>query len=187
VGVALFERLGIMENLFLSWLEDFLRAGVSLARADAEELGEFISRQRWATAATRVADAIRRHRRNDLLPAAMLVTGLLDLFTRLHLSFLGTSHGRGNVEDWWSALADVTTELYRYGPRDRDVWERAGGDPAELDLSGDGRQRWRAALWMLRQGGGGKITGDMLVAEMLLDFPKNEKLQMLHQVRMIGG
>lgn len=188
VGVTFFERLGIGEDLFLSWLGRLLGAGVPLARADAEALGGFISRKKWGAAAGRIADALRWHRRNDLIPAAVPVLDLLNIFTRLHLSLHGLwSHDRASTDDWWQVLVDVAAELYRYGPRDRSIWERAGGDPADLDLTGDGRQQWRAAIGRLKQGGGGRVTRERLVAEMLVDFSNNEKLQTLYQVRRSRG
>ncbi len=183
VGVALFEGLGIGEDLFDSWLEDLLRTGTPLTRPDAEELGAFISRRRWAAAAERAAYAVRRHGRNDLIPAVTLVRDLLDLFTRLHLGWQGVwNHDHRSADDWWRALVDVTAELYSFGPTERNIWERAGGDAADLDRNGDGRQQWRAAIGKLRSGGGGKITGDSLVTEMRADFPRNEKLQALQHV-----
>ncbi|QDC40012.1 effector-associated domain EAD1-containing protein [Sphingobium fuliginis] len=74
------------------------------------------------------------------------------------------------------ALATVMPTLYPAGPVDRDVWERAGGDLAEITLNKPGRSMWFKALKLLANGGGGDIDARSLVAEALKDYPRNEHL-----------
>ncbi len=80
--------------------------------------------------------------------------------------------------DAWRELVNVAADLYRRGPTDRGIWERAGGDVGCLALGATGRADWFAAVSELRRGGGGGgITADSLLTEMLLDYPGNSLLR----------
>lgn len=74
------------------------------------------------------------------------------------------------------ALQSILPTLYPAGPVDRDIWERAGGDLAEITLGKPGKSIWFEALKLLSNGGGGDIDAHSLVAEALKDFPRNETL-----------
>lgn len=77
----------------------------------------------------------------------------------------------------WSSLRELGAELYPEGPRQRSLWERAGGDPAQLPRRDDGRTSWFEALKLVRQGGGGAaLTAQSLLAEMIADFPNRDDL-----------
>lgn len=56
----------------------------------------------------------------------------------------------------WSELENIIIELYPFGPRDQEVWSRAGGDMSRLQFHSTGQAAWHAALRTLKQGGGGK-------------------------------
>ena len=73
-----------------------------------------------------------------------------------------------------SKLNDLVTDLYPQGPADRSIWERAGGDPSRIQVTGTGRSVWWEALRILARGGGGaNITLSRLVKAMLEDYPGN--------------
>ena len=76
-----------------------------------------------------------------------------------------------------SNLCDVVADLYPQGPADRSIWERAGGDPSRIQVTGTGRSVWWEALRILARGGGGaNITWSRLVQVMLEDHPGNSDL-----------
>lgn len=52
------------------------------------------------------------------------------------------------------SCAPVADELYPGGPDDEGLWERAGGDDADLSTKEAGRTRWRTALRNVRNGKG---------------------------------
>ncbi len=84
------------------------------------------------------------------------------------------------ASEWWDRLTNIATQLYPPGPTDRQIWSRAGGDIATLDLQGSGRATWFDALRTLRLGGGGStVTVQRLIQTMREDFANNPDLQRL--------
>lgn len=82
--------------------------------------------------------------------------------------------------DRWSQLEACLIELFPTGPRDQELWTRAGGDLSKLQLYGPGQATWHSAMRTLKQGGGGlSITFDSLLAAAREDFPKHAQLQAL--------
>ncbi|MDE0268651.1 MAG: effector-associated domain EAD1-containing protein [Acidimicrobiaceae bacterium] len=87
-----------------------------------------------------------------------------------HVSPVGGDH----------TLHNLVTKLYPQGPTDRSIWERAGGDPSRLQVTGDGHSIWWSALQDLNRGGGGaNITLSRLIEAMLDDYPDNPDLSNL--------
>lgn len=83
-------------------------------------------------------------------------------------------------EDYWSILEKVLVEVYPFGPRDQEVWSRAGGDLSRLQLDQSGQAAWHAALRTLKQGGGGKaVSFESLLEIAKDDFPNHADLSML--------
>ena len=80
------------------------------------------------------------------------------------------------VSRFWEEALVIACARYPAGPTDRDVWERAGGDVSQLDLTGDGRTRWYRALRFLRQGGGHTISAKSLLREFASDYPNAEEI-----------
>jgi hypothetical protein len=85
-------------------------------------------------------------------------------------------------EDPWSVLEGVLVELYPFGPRDQEVWSRAGGDLSRLPFHPTGQAAWHAALRALKQGGGGKrINFGSLLSTAKSDFSDHSQLGMLQE------
>lgn len=83
-------------------------------------------------------------------------------------------------KDPWSVLEEVLVELYPFGPRDQEVWSRAGGDLSRIQLHPTGQAAWHAALRTLKQGGGGRsINFDSLLKTVKDDFSNHPQLAML--------
>ncbi len=80
-----------------------------------------------------------------------------------------------------SELEKILVELYPFGPRDQEVWSRAGGDLSRLQFHPTGQAAWHAALRMLKQGGGGRsINFGSLLSTAKEDFSNHTQLAMLH-------
>lgn len=80
----------------------------------------------------------------------------------------------------WSVLEKILVELYPFGPRDQEVWSRAGGDLSRLQLHPTGQAAWHAALRTLKQGGGGRnINFSSLLSTAKEDFANHPQLAML--------
>lgn len=83
-------------------------------------------------------------------------------------------------EDPWTVLETILVELYPFGPRDQEVWSRAGGDLSRLQFHPAGQAAWHAALRTLKQGGGGKnINFDTLLKKAKEDFSNHTQLSRL--------
>lgn len=72
-------------------------------------------------------------------------------------------------------LPAIFSALYPYGPRDREIWERAGGALAFIDLSGPGQTQWFRAIRYIEKGG--HLSLDRLISTALLDFPFHPRLK----------
>ena len=82
-------------------------------------------------------------------------------------------------DPWWKTFEKVAVELYPQGPGEQAIWNRAGGNIGTLDASGSGIKIWNRALYILRKGGGGAISPEALLTEMLDDYPQKAELQEL--------
>lgn len=139
-----------------------------LADQHARGLGAMINARHWPSCAEHIAGMVRRGR-SDLKPALQQCQNLLGFWTQLRLGL-----GIRSVDEKWDALANLCADLYPYGPDDREVWKRAGGNNADLIHHGDGRTRWADAIWKIRRGHHVRIWN--LLAKMREDFPWNDDL-----------
>ncbi len=84
------------------------------------------------------------------------------------------------TEEPWTVLESALVELYPFGPRDQEIWSRAGGDLSRLEFQSTGQAAWHSALRKLRQGGGGRsITFATLLNAALEDFAAHPTLMAL--------
>jgi len=84
-----------------------------------------------------------------------------------------------NAAPDWAGLEEALVDLYPSGPKDQEAWSRAGGNLSRLPFQSTGAASWHAALRMARQGGGGKVTFDSLLAVAQNDFENNPALMKL--------
>lgn len=84
------------------------------------------------------------------------------------------------TQDPWLVFEHILVEVYPFGPRDQEVWSRAGGDLSRLQFHSSGQAAWHAALRMLKQGGGGKsISFNSLLRTAREDFSNHPELALL--------
>lgn len=92
----------------------------------------------------------------------------------LPTNLIGSS---GPQQEPWAALESALIELYPFGPRDQEIWSRAGGDLSRLEFHSTGQAAWHSALRKLKQGGGGRsITFEALLNASLEDFANHSTL-----------
>lgn len=94
-------------------------------------------------------------------------------------SAVASSFIRSSVppQDPWTALESALIEVYPFGPRDQEIWSRAGGDLSRLEFYSTGQAAWHSALRKLKQGGGGRsITFAALLKTALEDFANHPTL-----------
>ena len=82
----------------------------------------------------------------------------------------------------WSTFEKLLVQLYPTGPTHDQLWDRAGGDVATLQLGQPGKATWHSALRQLRLGGGGsQIRFARLLECVVEDFPNNpDAIRLLH-------
>ena len=167
------------EQRFLRLMEHSMARTTSLAIPDAEGIGRLVQERRWEDVA---ADLVARCKsgRQDLKPALRACYDMLDFWERIALRLTRVSES-----EKWDAFEALAAELYPGGPDDQELWERAGGDDADLSSSGDGRTRWRKAVRNIRNGKG--PTPAAQLAAMKEDFPRNERILHLAGDRVFGG
>ena len=167
------------EPRFLRLIESSMARTTSLVIPDAESIGRLVLERRWEDV---VAELVARYKsgRRDLEPALRTCYDMLDVWERIFLPFTRISES-----ERWEVFEGLATELYPGGPDDQGLWERAGGDDADLSSSGDGRTRWRKAVRDIRNGKG--PTPSALLTAMMEDFPHNERIPHLAGDRVFGG
>ena len=180
VAVRIVVALGrYEEQRFIRLLEKLLSRTALVATADAEALGRLVLERGWGDVTTELVSQYRSGRA-DLKPALRACCDMLDFWDRLFLGVAPVSD-----REKWDGLRKMATKLYPGGPDDRELWERAGGDNADLPTREDGRSRWRKAMRDMRNGRG--PTAAALLAAMMEDFPKNERIQHLAGDRVFRG
>ena len=164
--VSALDRYG--ENRFTCLIHDVIACSPSLSVADAEGIGRLMLSRQWKATAESMVDEYRSGRR-DLKPTLRACCDMLGFWTRMSLDLTPLSEG-----EKWEALEDLATELYPGGPNEQGVWERAGGNDADLLLHENGRMQWRQALRNVRTGAG--VRPIDILSSMNADFPNNERI-----------
>ena len=159
------------EQRFLRLLEKVLSRTALVATEDAEVVGRLVLERRWVDVTAELVDQYRSGRR-DLEPALRACGDILGFWDRFVLGVAPVSEG-----EKWKGFEEMAVQLYPGGPDDRELWERAGGDNADLPTRDDGRSRWRRAVREMRNGRG--PTAPELLAAMMEDFQNNERIRHL--------
>ncbi len=159
------------------------KSAIEIARTasldgDSQRFGRIIAANRWTEAARFVAAKARR--RADLRPAADECRQLLSGWDRLMLA-LGVG-ARPTSTELSDALKDVATKFYPTGPHDRALWERSGGNPADIPTTGTGRDQWTRAIREIGQGATGAPSMRDLLDTMIGDYERNKDLRKLRRL-----
>ena len=131
---------GYDEQRFRRLISHMILRNKSLTVSDAEGIGRLILERQWRYAAADTVDRYKSGRR-DVRPTLRTCYDLLGFWDRLTLGVTPVLD-----TDKWQALESLAAELYPGGPDDRGLWERAGGNDADLPTKRDGRTRWRQAM-----------------------------------------
>lgn len=167
------------EQRFVHLMGKLMSRTTLLANSDAEGIGRLVLERRWMdVTATLVAEF--GSGRLDVEPALRECYDMLGFWERIMLQV-------APVSEWeiWESFQELATELYPGGPDEDGLWERAGGDDADLSIGGYGRTRWRKAVRKVRNGKG--PTPSALLTEMKKDFPNNERISYLARDRIFSS
>jgi|GEM_PF-6582080 len=151
----------------------------SIEPVESGWLGEWVRDKGWKG----VADWMytKRTQRQDLLPALGSCHVLLGTFEKVAWAL---RHSRQSLsrKDWIEAFTQVCCDLIPEGPAYNGIWESCGGRNAELLTNSNGRNQWEAALRYLFEGNN-EATISCLLQSLLVEFPHNEKLKMLRNLK----
>ena len=159
------------ERRFQYFVDDVLANTPSLSVPAAKQIGRLILDRQWATTADGIVEQYRLGRQ-DLKHALRAFRDMLDFWTQWQLGL-----SRPTKDRKWEAFEELASELYPTGPRGQAIWERAGGDDADLVLSENGRTQWHEALRNARRGKG--VRPSEILRVMKTDFPNNERVSRL--------
>ena len=96
---------------------------------------------------------------------------------KIRLLIAGVSLSHHSI-DLWQALQEMGLQLYPYGPGERSLWQRAGGDASDLPNFGSGREAWTTLMEQARNGRH-DVTISSLLHSMRDDFPNNPDLRQI--------
>ena len=167
------------QQCFLQLLGKLTARTTSLPTPDAEGIGRLVLARRWDDVAAYLLGQLRAGRR-DVRPALRACCDILDRWDRFILGLKPISEF-----EKWEMFQSLAAELYPAGPDEGGLWERAGGDDADLSSRGDGRTRWRNAIRGMRNGR--RPTPFALLTRMKEDFPNSERIPHLAGDPMFAG
>jgi hypothetical protein len=163
----------VTEAFFTDWLKLVTKG--PLQKDVAEAIGAHISFRSWSNAAGFLAEQARSGR-SDLKPSLEYCRDLLGYITRFWLGIYGPM----SESIKWRILEDIGAELFPLGPGDKSLWQRAGGQAADIPIAPSGREAWRIVVTDM-ENGGKRMKARDLVKTMLAEFPGNRVLQKLKQ------
>lgn len=149
-------------------------------------LGNLVRTRGWRFAAERIITLSAA--RSDLTQAAAAVDSMFGFFARLtrYMSSGSPVVPKVTKSELQDALTDVAAQLYKQGPMTEAVWERAGGNDADLVTGKTGRLTWGRALQDVLAGRKGAPSLDNLLRTMREDYPTNPQLLTLKKTTENG-
>ncbi|GAB3719460.1 hypothetical protein GCM10027592_63020 [Spirosoma flavus] len=168
--IGIYETVPDLKDQFLS---DYIYLyKYYLSDTDSRRLGNLITKYQLVKSAAAVFEKAKMSTSFQIalnVCKSLLHLGLLDRF--MFRRILNDTLIGFNPHE---ALFEIATQLYKQGPEDNDIWQRAGGDISKLHDKKSREENWRVAISLVQSGGGGKnITAMSLLKEMEKDFPFN--------------
>lgn len=177
LALALFRACdGTTEDLVEDWTAKTTSRRL-LTSAQAERLASLIRDRAWRRAASALffaAEFASQYR-----AAARSIRHLVPRWDRVKSVLWGYDAPESATDDAWDFLIDVATDLYPWGPGEKDIWRRAGGDFARLEEGRSGEESWRNAISSIRKGSSGGVSAESLLRAMQEEFANNKQIQFL--------
>lgn len=142
-------------------------------------MAQLVVTRRWRSAADVIVALSRT--RPDLRGATLQVSTLYGPLDRLVRFFSGGVPVAPSVtrSDMKAAFLDIAAQIYADGPKTERIWERAGGDKADLVSARTGRLAWGHAVDACLAGRRGAPSLVDLVSKMIEDYPNSDQLRAL--------
>ncbi|WP_409347482.1 GAP1-N1 domain-containing protein [Mycobacteroides immunogenum] len=147
--------------------------------AEEKSLAAVVLARRWRGAAEAIMGL--SDKRTDLRWAAQRASSLLGLWDRINFFTRGGGSVPPSVSrsDLHTGIEETAVALYPDGPKTDGIWQRAGGDEADVVAASTGRLAWGHAIQAVIHGRRGAPTAHNLVDQMVNDFPNNPRLKNL--------
>ena len=177
-AIAYYETFTSLKDLFLSDYINYFTASIS--DFTSARLGNMVANRQYKQTALAIFNKAKNNRSfrialNKCKP--LLSLGIFD-----RVLYGGLFGETLNEETAYDALFELVKQLYKTGPEEEKIWERAGGDDSKLVNQNSREENWRRALHLVRHGGGGKhLSVKSLLKEMQRDFSGNLILKELQQ------
>jgi hypothetical protein len=148
---------------------------------DANAIGKFVNKRKWRKSADEIHGLLKTRSYDNLLPALEECRNLFSLWEFVFSPTLfRLKEFKYDWDDWFKAFTECLIDLYKFGPHEKGIWERAGGEASVLLNNVSGREAWHSAIQELIKGHGGKkITTERILEEAKRDFRRNETLERL--------
>jgi len=161
-----------------SYVQDYVSYyAKALTITESVLLGQLVNRKNWRNCAKEIYN--KSNYNVSFKDALSECYELLGIFDRLSLSFNGSlKYHSISDNEWWQALKEIAIELFPEGPKQKKIWEEAGGKTQDLNLTGNGREQWSYAINSLKNGGSG-IKPKHLLNAMMTEFNNNPHLRLL--------
>lgn len=148
------------------------------SKIESTLLGHTIQNRDWYHAAKH-CNRLYFWQRSDLRFALEQCIGLLLPLQRIGLSIRGFSTNTVSRDDCWTALIEIASELYPYGPDQNGIWETAGGQNSDLIQKATGKEQWNAAVYFIKKGGQPNVKS--LINTMLSEYSNDLILKFLQR------
>lgn len=96
---------------------------------------------------------------------------LFGLIDQLELNSNSLSNHQVSIEE---ELRNIMCKLYPGGLKENGIWISAGGNLASVNLAQAGTGQWSEALRLVKNGGGGEITFNSLLQQVVVEYPNNK-------------
>jgi hypothetical protein len=145
--------------------------GPKLPADCSSRLGNLVVSRELKEVAKKLAQLAKN--RPDLRPAATIASVLLSLSDRM--TFRLRVRGVTPTADEIQHLAhELMVKLYSRGPMDRNLWVRAGGDPADLPEAPTPRERWSLAADAIATRARGAPALSVMLDVMIEDYDRED-------------
>lgn len=162
-----------------AYVKDYIRYySTQITITESILLGRLINKNNWNNCAKEVYDKAKYF--SSFKDALAECYNQLGFYDRLSLSLTNSVKNSISESEWWIAFEETSIELFPEGPKQKKIWEESGGKLQDLELSGNGRQQWRYALSMVKNGAS-IIKIKNLLKTMLAEYKNNPHLTLLKQ------
>ncbi|HHQ4309316.1 TPA: effector-associated domain EAD1-containing protein, partial [Serratia fonticola] len=171
--IGIFYRINLFTEVeFKKWLEAWFIHQPSQQNYNSKAIGEIIKNKNWGMVAKFVLEKSKTFSSNAPLILEHCKS-ILPLWDRLRVCGC-------TPEEKWEFLTAILIELYPSGPDESDIFSRSGGNSWDIWSFGSGYERWRRAIEKIKKGA--KPNVDDLLREVIIDFPNNERIEVIREI-----